>query len=666
MTIVDNVNSLDDRLRVIEERLSEMGFNMRNIAQTEIKRRWKIPAQFETIFGMHTAICVETIDPFKSNRIRFFSPHLHNPETRIKQLPWAYPVSAQGGFDDSGCNWVPPAGSKVCLIFEHGNRQWPFYLGTTWDRDRGVDGNHKWQYNIDEYNKIHEGHRTGYLVGKNDGSQVLPPWNTESYNGPDIDDISEFYDDPEAQQKITYPHTYGWKTPQKHIIKLVDGNYKCNFRWARVEIKSHQGNHIIMKDDPFSPAGQWAHPACGCGGGDLSLCNDESGNPLIQPNCGSQHDQSKCANQFFKHESECRPYKGPGTPQNNKVDENTLPQYGMQFLSVSGHTFWMNDAVEEPRNEPRWENGTKPFDFGCTDKYEGNTKWVSSTGHSIEMNDFEERSRVRGENNYIRILSACGNRIELNDHSVDCSCAGGNDVAGAKRGIEIETTSKHIIQMIDENNEQCSPCRAEGGEPTNKATNAFIKIRTGYGLEMHMGDDNHQEETQQQYIQIFSPQHDACTGPHIIRLQEDPNGGQIFIRAGGDFVCMTEGDHFTVVGSGEETPEDDFCAGGCLGPRNQIVMVSQHSLHETCKMYFNVADVHAFMADRLIMLLAGKDCTSGDEECGPCVWPVVVMRGNCLAISDRVYASASCNAQCASIFQLQPFISGPLSGGGCC
>lgn len=663
--MLEDMMKMDDRLKVLEERFAELGFTMQTVAQTEIKRKWKDPAQAQTMHGLHTAVCIETIDPWKQGRVRYFSPHQHDPNMKVKQMPWAYPISSQGGFDDSGCTWVPPAGSKLCLIFEAGNRQWPFYIGTTWDRDRGPDGNHNWEYNIEEYYKIHEGHRKGYLVGKNDGSQVFPPWNTENYNGLDIDSITQFDNDPTAQQKITYPNIYGWKTPQKHIIKLVDGNYKCNFRWARIEIKSHQGNHFIMKDDHLHPAGQWAHPNCCGGSADLSLCNDPNGNPIEGTNCTSRA-SDLCANPYYKHESECRPYRGPGTPQNNKVSEKSLPQYGMQLLSVSGHTFWMNDKVEQPRNEPRWENGVKPFDFGCTDKYEGNTKWVSATGHSIEMSDFEARTKLRGSDNFIRILSASGNKIELNDHSTDCACAGGADRAGETRGITMMSTSRHMIQMIDHNNEQCGPCRSEGGVPTNKATDAFVRVRSGYGLEMMMGDDNHQKETQRQYLQLTAPQYDACCGPHIIRMQEDPNCGQIFVRAGGDYVCITEGDHYTVVGVGETTPPDDFCAGGCLGPRSKIVLVSQHTLHYSCKFYFNVAEIHFFLAERFIILAAGKDCKPPDGECGPCIWPVIVLRGNCLAISDRVFASASCQAQCASIFQLQPFVQGPLEGPSCC
>jgi hypothetical protein len=87
-----------------------------------------------------------------------------------------------------------------------------------------------------------------------DETQVFPPWNTENYNGLDIDSVSEFESDPEAKNKITYPHIYGWKTPQKHMIKMVDGNYKCNFRWQRLEIKSAQGNHLIFKDDRVHPS----------------------------------------------------------------------------------------------------------------------------------------------------------------------------------------------------------------------------------------------------------------------------------------------------------------------------------------------------------------------------------------------------------------------------
>lgn len=690
-SIPENLQILDQRLAQVEERFSEMGFGIKGLVKSEIKTSWRTPAQQETIYGMHTAICIETIDPWKQGRVRYFSPLQHMKEAAVKSLPWAYPISSQGGFDDCGCTWVPPAGSKLCLIFEAGNRQWPYYLGTTWDRDR-TGG---WNYPVPEYEKIHRGHRGGYLVGK-DETQVFPPWNTENYNGYDIDSISEFENDPEARNKITYPNIYGWKTPQKHMIKMVDGNYKCNFRWQRLELKSAQGNHLIFKDDRVHPSAQWAHPDCGCGSGDLSKCNEgdepiekvencptqaQGDNTPVAPSVmmigsGKANEQvsksgsaaGQCSNPYFKHRSECRPYSGPGNPQNNKVDKTTLPQSGIQMTSLSGHTFWMDDSVMEPRGKNNWEKGMQPFDYGCDEVFKGKSVWKSAHGHQMMMSDVEPDATPKGRSaeNFIRILTATGNRFEMNDDTKGNSCR-----AGPRRGIELHSTSNHMIQMVDENNDQCSLNRREGGMPTNKATDAFIRIRTGYGLEMMMADDNSQRNCQTQYIQITAPQkgqddaEGACCGPHFIRMQESMNCGYIFVRAGGDYMCMTEGDHITVVGVGETTPKDDFCKGGCLGPRNWFTAVSKHSVHWSCNFYFNKSEIAAFLADKIILLMAGKDCPpppdSPNQECGPCVGPVAVLLGDPktnigrLVASDRVFASASQEAPCISMFNLAPY-----------
>ena len=657
-----------------------MNYNFKSIVQSEMKTNVYTQEQQQTIYALHTAICMETIDPLKQGRVRFFSPLLHDFNAPIKSLPWAYPVSSQGGFDDSGCTWVPPAGSKLCILFEAGNRSWGYYIGTTWDRDR-TNG---WGLTIPEYEQIHRGHRGGYLVGP-DETQVFPPWNTENYNGNDIDSILDFENDPEAKNKITYPNIYGWKTPQKHMIKMVDGNYKCNFRWQRIEIKSAQGNHLLFKDDRIHPSAQWVHQDCDGGGGNYSKCNDENDQPIEKVDTcpanafgdntplgqkvlmkgsgngsaseGGGESTPQGANPYFKQKSECRPYAGPGTNQNNKVDNSTLPQSGIQLSSISGHTFWMDDAVLEPKGGNNWEKGMEPFNYGCQDIYKGVTAWKAAHGHQIVISEIEKEKKKRGDQNFIRLLTATGNRIEMNDDTT------GECVAGPRRGIELQSTSNHIIQMIDENNKQCSPERREGGSPKNEATDAFVKIRTGYGLEIHMGDDNDQKETQQQYIQIMAPQLDACCGAHFIRLQEDPNCGYIFIRAAGDYVCATEGDHYTAVGVGQST--DEFCAGGCLGPRNWFTAVSQHSLHYSCNFYFNKAEIHAFIADKLILLMAGKDCPPPadaeqiDYNCVGCLGPVCVLVNGKARWSDRVFASASYISNIASIFQFSPFVKEP-------
>lgn len=614
-----SLTELEDRLRKVEERFAQSGYQAKKIVHSELAKNYPLPPQAETFFGMFLGLCVDTIDPWKQNRVRYYNPLIHDPKTPIKALPWAFPISAMGGFDDSGLNWVPPAGSTLCMIFESGSRDAPYYIGTTWHRNRGPDGQHNWNFPLQEYYAIHEGHRKGYLKGNNDGSQVLPPWNTESYNGIDLNSNSDFVEDPEAQRKITYPNIYGFKTPQKHMVKMTDGDYKCNHKNKRIEILSSCGNFLVFKDDhihEFRPRGE-----------DQECSPDDA-------NCGSVRFKNS---PYFKHENELRPWNGPQTPQNNKC---SLQQSGIQFLSISGHSFVMDDSVEQPVGVPEWEKSTKPFDFGCTDKFTGKTSWISATGHRIEMNDTEEATNVRGKDNYIRILTANGNKVELNDHTI------GNQVAGSERGIHLQSTSNHTLDMVDEENQQASPNRQEGGKPFPNAKKAFVRLRSGYGLELLMKDDSSQGDTaQQQSIQIFSPQKNNDRGPHIFRMQEAPpdNPGQLFTSVGGNYICYTADNHFTIVGSKYKS--------------DKFVQVSRNNVVVTQDVCYNQADLHAFMAEKIILLMAARDCKDSNKKPTPCVWPVLVLGPKGITISDRVFASASTKAPCASIFQLRPFVN---------
>ena len=143
----DQLAELSERVNVMEQRFAEVGYNTRRLVVSETNKRWKIQPQAETFFGMFSALCVDTIDPWKQNRVRFFSPLFTKPDMPIKSLDWCNPISVFGGFDDSGLNWVPPAGSTLCMIFENGSKLAPYYIGTAWHRNRGPDGNHNWGYN---------------------------------------------------------------------------------------------------------------------------------------------------------------------------------------------------------------------------------------------------------------------------------------------------------------------------------------------------------------------------------------------------------------------------------------------------------------------------------------------------------------------------------------
>lgn len=682
----EDLEKLMLRVTSLENRLGNINYEMKGVVKSELVANSTVIEQPQMQFGLYTGLCLETIDIWKQNRIRWYSPIFHDPNGPVEKYPWAMPVSSMGGFDDCGLNWVPPAGSTVCILFENGQRGSPYYIGTAWHRNRGT-GNRNFGINIEEFQRVSEGHRNGYLVGPDDGSQVFPPWNTESYNGFDLTSVQDFSDSPEAQKLITYPNIYGFKTPEKHMIKMVDGDPKCNRKWKRFEIMSSCGNWIILKDDHIHYAGQWAHPQCGVKQGDTSCVegaaagsdNDDlrsSGfvNPDTDrseeadrtlPQFGKKKEETFCksgkiigghpstsaqgssyiesqvgSNPYFKHRQECRPYRGPNTPQNPSAD---LPQSGIQFMSMSGHTFVMDDSVQEPFGNPEWE---REFDFGCTNLFEGRTYWQSATGHRIEMSDVEldDEPCVRENKNWIKILSASGNKIELNDHTVP-KCE-----AGEQRGIHLQSTSNHTIDMCDNTNEQCSPCKKDGGVPISKAYKAFVRIRTGYGLEMHFGDDNDQTETQKQYIQILCPHKDNCRGPHIHRYQEAPSGpGLVFLRVGGNYVCVTTDHHITVVGD----------IGECSPPSNMIEIISKIKLVYTKDIYLNITDKsHIFLAAEKILLLAGKDCpgAGGEADQMPCPAPILVydLCKGCVCLSNRVIAS-SCDGSPVSIFMFKPF-----------
>jgi hypothetical protein len=699
--------NLLDRIHQLEKYVNEIGYD----AKAAKKRRFPSKRQESVLRSLTRALCVETIDPWKENRVRFFHPLLHDPKAKLLSLPFAAPVSAFGGFDDCGVNWVPPAGSTIMLFFEGGSRDAPFYIGTTWHRDRGPAGRDVSSvFPSREWDAIYKDHRAGnFLHGPDDGSQVLPPWNTESYNAGDITQLKQFTEDPNEQKRITYPNIYGFKTPEKHMLKMVDGNAKCNRRDKRIEIMSGCGNWFIMKDDHLHYGGQWAHPQCGVSGDSINICSehkadlpyfsDIQGKPIereaVCDNCTVEvlprecprilggHSSTPCepktkhcnvqtgSNKFFKQKNECRPYKGPGTPQNNRCD---LPQSGMQMLSISGHTMVMDDSVEEPRGKPEWERSLKNFDFGCNNKYLGRFYIKSATGHEFMMSDVEPpevpKGPLRGKDNFIRLRTACSNSIELNDHTIgepDEDCP--PNYAGELRGITMQTTSNHIVRMIDHMNPVCSPKRTEGGPIKSEATRAFIQIRSGYGLEMRYNDDFSQQQTQRQYIQIYHPQcvkpttdktcnscpQKECRGPHFMRFHGRPKGqpGIVFLRAGGHCVRQVYDMDVILVGDKEKNPSDQFT----YVSRKRISVAEDVQYHYT-------GEMHILFAEKQILLMAGRDCPpkTGSKCKGPCLFNVIVARCPVFcpitgilhwtenSMSERVFASAyhPCQTKCGS------------------
>lgn len=628
--MIDRIEQLEAKIRSLEEKLRDTDYNSKKLVTSAIKKNWRVPAQSKALYGMKLCLCVDTKDPLSEGRIRFFHPAMHEKNAPVESLPWAKPVANMGGFDDCGNFWVPPAGSTVAIIFENGDRDAPYYVGTVWTRTKGKEGKY-WGRPMPEYERYHQGKRTGYLVGRNDDLQNLPPNNTEFYNNFDFDSETDFENDPDAKKRITIPHGYVVaKSPQKHRLIFVDGNYDCNFRWKRLELVSGDGVGLIFKDDHLHPFGQWAHPDCGCGGGDLSQCTDEDGNPIEQPECLDPEGQPKCANKYFKRENECRSVQGPGTPQNNRVK---LDQSGYAIYSRSGHIFVADDSVEQPTGKPGWD---RSWDYGCSNVFKGKMYLQSAHGHKFEMSDDESEPQIRSEENWIRWVTPTGNRIELNDHTQS------SGIAGEKRGVHIESSSTHLLEMVDNENEQQVDKRKEGGQPAPKARKAYVRLKSGYGLQILMRDDSSQEQTDTQFIEIMAPQKDNDRGPHILRFQERrENEGLVFLRVGGVFVGMSTDDWVEVVGEEPYTPA------------HKLTAVKGSTIFDSEQYYFNHSQLAVMFAESYIILAAGRDCPNEQGGLGPCIYPVIVAKKPKVcpftgfihfaedSISDRVFASAS-------------------------
>lgn len=704
--MIDELNNIWAKLDSHEKKIKNMSWRSMLKKFFKYKNRWD---RWSNIFpGLHLALCVDTRDPWKQNRIRFFSPVFDlapdvnntNRHTKIGQLQWAWPISAMGGFDDCGLTWVPPPGSTVAILFQNGNTAIAYYIGTTWQRNKGPEIAPNWGYDIPEYRKIWQGHRKGYMVGKNDESQHKPPFDTDNYQGYDFDSSVDTNLIPGAAINTTYPHIYGWKTPEKHLFRADDGDPKCNRRWKRLEIMSSMGHYFLMKDDPYHRCGEWVNPKCKishvyiepaiCVPSYISIQASNISNAYIavpypcdqgEENCsylfqssvtpieweyqGTEHlcpwfdpmnsiqtNSSAVAdcmgvlrnmtdfcfsfdnngkNKYHKQKQECFPFLG------NKCG---LPQSGMQLLARSGHTLVMDDSVEQPRERPTWERAMDPFDMdGCTGVYRGRTYWRSATGHFIELNDQEINPKQRGPNNGITIATACGNMINLNDYTLGCC------TAGESRGIHFRSTADHSFDMVDNGNQQSSPERDGCGKPGAYANQAFIRLRSGYGIQLLMNDANSQQKTDQQYLQLMSPQKDNLQrGPHMFHMQERPTGaGQIFLRAGGDYVVYSYDDMVEVVGDADENPS------------NKLEFVSKMKIVSVKDVYYNKAKTHCFWADDYIFLLAGNDCVSSEDSDakpgskGTCVYPVVVAHNGIpeyvsamcgIKASEHVFASA--------------------------
>jgi len=90
------MDSVFNRLFSLEQAVNAIGYS----GKASKKRRFPQRRQANIIQNLTRALCVETVDPWKMNRVRYFHPKLHDPKSDLFSLPFAKPISAMGGFDD--------------------------------------------------------------------------------------------------------------------------------------------------------------------------------------------------------------------------------------------------------------------------------------------------------------------------------------------------------------------------------------------------------------------------------------------------------------------------------------------------------------------------------------------------------------------------------------
>lgn len=582
--IMAQQEELRTRVADIERILSQIDSSLSGIIQEEIRHSYVRDPSLNTLNGLQLALCVATDDPYKEGRVRFWHPMMHSEIAPFKSTDWAKPISVLGGFDDSGVHWVPPAGSLLALLFVNGHRDAPFYIGTVWNRERNNPPS--FGIAVPEYSQLWVGGRGGYLFGDQNGpeTQVLPPSNTESYNGFDITNTASLESSSTAADDVTNPNIYQMKTNEKHSLKFVDGAKKFKYRGKRLEMFSARGNIFLMKDDHLNPAGQHCNPKMECD------------NPVFQ-------------NKYAKHRSEQQPYCGPPTPCREKCRVK-LKQSGIHMQTIGGHYWFGDDEVEEPYGIPTWE---LPFTFGLTDKCLGKTEWGSMTGHSIKMDDKEDEPQNRSDVNGIRMESACGQFLELNDHTVN------KKKAGAKRGVHIRSSSLHELIMRDTDNEQASPIRCGPGDPKNEAKEAFVMLRSGYGLMLRFVDSHQQKTTESQVIQLLAPNYDDKKDSHLLQMQlgggsgvADETGGavsgidesMVLLRSGNIIVYSSRNISVEAVGDNDNT---DSTA-------HKFVSVKGHHIVHSDGVYVNENKLALIKSKEYIILGAGEDCEEKTQE----------------------------------------------------
>lgn len=594
MGLVQSVSSLMQRLEVLEAKLNTYEKIERSLPRNPdpfYRRRYRLQRVFsrphinEPVTFIYPALVVDTRDPWKIQRIRVYVPAIHRYENMsTKRFPWAIPCVPAGSLDDQGWAGVPPEGSTVWVFFELGQRHAPVWMGARWNVTRGMakevsDGDAGADASSDPSDFVNNRPKSFPLEvmrwgeerfspmdhnekTNSDMKQLFPPWNNESYNGPDLKVVygqEAVSNSAKRNEPTTYPHIYGWKTPEKHFLQMHDGDFNEMLKGKRLVLQSSRGHVLYFKDD--------------CINNSEVLYKHEYWDDFHDRYPMCTYDRAK-------------PY--------NKHDI-WLQKTGIWLQSVGGHRIQFHDEYEkvcknkdegEGQNQgPGKSKGKSPnlwySGFEPQGKLLSKIRIESITDHRFELRDTEDVIYERGTKNGIFGHTATGHLFQMVDHTVD-------NRAGKKRHIRLFSTSRHLIEMNDEGCKRYAPRQGarnpradwEDGSQSATATNGFILIQSGWGQFIKLHDAYSQEHNDVQYIRCSNKNDDEDPNfwqmncEHDDKLWSDHAAGTYIMDVRHNYIRFNwEGSEYITILQGDQ--------------RTEIILGADYRHSETIAYYWN-------------------------------------------------------------------------------
>lgn len=171
--------------------------------------------------GVYRGIVEYINDPLEMHRVKVRVPTLHKTKDQISTpaLPWAFIAAPFGGAGGFGSVWVPPVGSTVWVMFEHGDINNPIVIGAVY----GIPAKAQEMGRVNALPK-------GIISMSSDENE---PWKTT----PGVE-LPE-----ESQRRANMaPENYVEKTPKGHTIYMEDRD-----EVERLQVIDRAGQTILFE-----------------------------------------------------------------------------------------------------------------------------------------------------------------------------------------------------------------------------------------------------------------------------------------------------------------------------------------------------------------------------------------------------------------------------------